>query len=342
MPVRDLNMESQHPPNAQRILIVDDSSKARLLVESILRGQGYEKLTTVESAQQAFQTLGVEAENGENPVLFDLILMDLLMPEVNGLEACRRIKSNSQFTDVPLIMVTAEDSTESLKEAFEAGAIDYVKKPLNRVELLARVKSALRLKQETDCRKARELELVELTKKLRKLSTLDGLTGIANRRNFDEELMRVWRRAKRESSPVALGLMDIDHFKNFNDQYGHLAGDDCLRRVAQVLQQGLKRPFDLVARYGGEEFAVLLPDTHLQGAQIVAEEMRRMVESLDIGNPHSEAIRRVTVSCGVAVMTPTASSQPAGLIAAADACLYQAKRYGRNRVVSGTREFSCV
>jgi CheY-like chemotaxis protein len=152
-------MESRQPPNAQRILIVDDSSKARLLVESILRGQGYQQLTSVESAQKAFQALGIEEEKDESPVRFDLIMMDLLMPEVDGLQACRKIKSQPRFIDVPLIMVTAEDSTDSLKEAFDAGAIDYVKKPLNRVELLARVKSALRLKQEMDCRKARELEV---------------------------------------------------------------------------------------------------------------------------------------------------------------------------------------
>jgi diguanylate cyclase (GGDEF)-like protein len=230
--------------------------------------------------------------------------MDLLMPEVDGLVACRRIKSSPGLADTPLIMVTAEDSAESVKEAFEAGAIDYVKKPVNRVELMARVKSALRLKQEMDCRKAREEELVVLTEKLRKLSIVDGLTGVANRRNFDDVLNRAWRRAQRESSSVALIIADIDHFKSFNDRYGHQTGDECLRRVAQVLAQSVKRPYDLVARYGGEEFAVLLPDTPGAAAERLAEEMRKAVESLDTGNIHAQDGRPVTISAGVASVIP--------------------------------------
>ncbi|MBZ5592934.1 MAG: diguanylate cyclase [Acidobacteriia bacterium] len=335
-------MENGEKASVHRILIVDDSPKARLLIESMLRIQGYNDLTSVESARQAFDVLGLQP--GEEPGAndFDLILMDLLMPEVDGLEACRRIKSSPQFADLPLIMVTAEDSAESVKEAFDAGAIDYIKKPVNRVELMARVKSALRLKQETDCRKARELELVVLTEKLRKLSIVDGLTGIANRRNFDDEIARAWRRAQRESSSVALIIADIDHFKSFNDRYGHLAGDDCLRRVAEVLALSVKRPFDLVARYGGEEFAVLLPDTTEAGAEQVAEGMRKAVEGLNIANPHANATRRVTISAGVAAAVPNAGSQPAGLIAVADGCLYRAKREGRNRVRSATTEVSCV
>src|SRR5579863_266491 len=167
-------MENEQPSGTQRILIVDDSPKARLLMETMLRGQGYSDLTSAESAGHAFELLGLPPAAKSRAVDFDLILMDLLMPEVDGLEACRRIKSYPRLADTPLIMVTAEDSTESLKEAFDAGAIDYVKKPVNRVELMARVKSALRLKQEMDCRKARELELMVLTEKLQKLSVVDG------------------------------------------------------------------------------------------------------------------------------------------------------------------------
>jgi len=136
--------------------------------------------------------------------------------------------------------------------------------------------------------------------------------------------------------------MDIDHFKAFNDHYGHLAGDDCLRRVAQVLAQNVKRPFDLVARYGGEEFAVLLPDTAAFGALQVAENLRQAVEVLNIANSHANAVRRVTISGGVAAAVPKSESQPACLIAAADACLYRAKREGRNRVVSAAEELACV
>jgi len=332
------DMERQPSADAQHILIVDDSLKARLLIETMLRAQGYKDLTSVDSARQAFLTLSV----GEPPVVesrgFDLILMDLMMPEIDGIQACHQIKSDLQFLDVPIIMVTAEESTESLKEAFDAGAIDYVNKPVNRVELAARVKSALRLKHETDRRKAREFELLELTEQLRKLSVVDGLTGIANRRNFDEELARIWRRAQRESAPVSLVLIDIDHFKKYNDHYGHLAGDDCLRRVAQALQQTVKRPFDLVARYGGEEFAVVLPDTGVRGSERLAEEMRKAVELLGIPHAGSSASSRVTISSGVAAMAPESGAPPEILIAAADACLYEAKLAGRNRVVIATHD----
>jgi PleD family two-component response regulator len=181
-------MDRPDSASTQRILIVDDSPRARLLVEAALRAQGHDCFTSVESARAAFQALGIESETCADPTGFDLILMDLLMPEVDGIEACRRIKSSRRFTDVPVIMVTAQDSPECLKAAFDAGAMDYVKKPVNRVELAARVQSAPRLKQETDCRKARERELVELIEKLRQLSLVDGLTKVANRRNFDEEL----------------------------------------------------------------------------------------------------------------------------------------------------------
>lgn len=335
-------MENGQPSRTQRILIVDDSPKARILMESILRGQGYSDLTSAESAGQAFALLDRPSGAESQAADFDLILMDLLMPEVDGLEACRRIKSWPWLSDTPLIMVTAEDSAESLKEAFDAGAIDYVKKPVNRVELMARVKSALRLKQEMDCRKAREQELVVLTEKLRKLSVSDGLTGIANRRNFDDELARAWRRGQRESSSVALIIADIDHFKAFNDRYGHQAGDDCLRRVAQVLAQNVKRPFDLAARYGGEEFVVLLPDTGAAGAEQMAEEIRTAVECLDLGNVHAQDAHQVTISAGVATVIPQPGSEPARLIAVADGCLYRAKREGRNRVISATAELASV
>ena len=269
-------MEDQDLSGQPRILFVDDSAKSRLLIESALLGGGYDRLQSADSAPQAFEKLNLN-EAGRPPE-FDLILMDFLMPEIDGIEACRRIKADARFTDVPIIMVTAEESPDSLKEAFEAGAIDYVTKPINRIEMLARVKSALRLKQETDCRKERERQLMELNQKLERLSAIDGLTGIANRRQFDEALNRLWRRALRESSPISLIMIDIDHFKSYNDTYGHLAGDDCLRVVAQALSQTVKRPFDLVSRYGGEEFAVILPDTNREGAMLMAHEMRRLGE----------------------------------------------------------------
>lgn len=334
-------MDCPDSANAQRILIVDDSPRSRLLVETALRAQGHDCLRSVESAEAAFQALGIDLECGADPPGFDLILMDLMMPGVDGIEACRRIKSSERFTDLPVIMVTAEDSSESLQTAFEAGAMDYVKKPVNRVELAARVKSALRLKQETDRRKARERELMELTEKLRQLSDMDSLTELSNRRSFDQELARLWRRSQREGGPIALVMIDIDHFKCYNDEYGHVAGDECLRRVADVLRTTVRRPFDLVARYGGEEFVVLLPDTHGAGAEVVAEEMRASVEALGI--PHCRSWDdRVTISCGVAAAERVDGLDPASLVAAADRRLYQAKHAGRNRVAGVGEIMSCV
>ena len=320
---------------------MDDSARSRLLVETALRAQGYEALRSVESAAAAFQELGMESDDAGDSVGVDLILMDLLMPELDGIEACRRIKSGGRFTDVPVIMVTAEDSAGCLKAAFEAGAMDYVKKPVNRVELAARVQSALRLKHETDCRKARERELVELTEKLRRLSNVDGLTEVANRRRFDEELARMWRRSQREGGAIGIVMIDIDHFKCYNDEYGHVAGDECLRRVAGALQKVVKRPFDLVARYGGEEFAVLLPDTHAAGADLVAENMRVAVEALAIPHCHSWD-ERVTISCGVAAVERVDGLEPASLVAEADRRLYHAKQTGRNRVACVVEVMSCA
>jgi len=335
-------MEDPRSPNpAARILIVDDSAPARLLIGAQLRGAGYQALTFAESARQALAHLGLDGEPG-TPAQFDLILMDLLMPDISGIEACRRIKADVRFLDIPLIMVTAEESAESLKEAFEAGAVDYVTKPVHSLELLARVKSALRLKQETDCRKARERDLVELTEKLHRLSVVDGLTGIANRRNFDETLVRAWRRSQRQSTPVSLILVDIDHFKSYNDCHGHLGGDECLQQVAQALSQTVKRPFDLVARYGGEEFGVVLPDTAKAGAEQVAEAMRATVESLRIPHGSSPVSEVVTISCGTASALAAPGTAPESLVAAADACLYEAKHAGRNRVVSAATEVSCA
>lgn len=330
-------MDRPGSANTQRILIVDDSARARLLIETALRAQGHSHFTSVESAQAAFRALGMDSEPLSDPPEFDLILMDLLMPEIDGIEACRQIKSCQRYTDIPLIMVTAEESPECLKAAFEAGAMDYVRKPVNRVELAARVQSALRLKQEMDCRKAHERELVELTEKLRQLSHVDGLTELANRRHFDEELARAWRRAQRQNGSIALVMIDIDHFKCYNDEYGHLAGDECLRRIADVLRTATRRPFDLVARYGGEEFAVLLPDTGGAGADVVAEQMRAAVESSHI--PHCRSWPGcMTISCGVAAAARVSDLEPAGLIAMADRRLYEAKHAGRNRVVGAAEE----
>jgi diguanylate cyclase (GGDEF)-like protein len=323
-----------------KILIVDDSPDSQLLIKSILEYAGYKDLLTANSALEAFKRLGMDS-NATVSTDIDLILMDIVMPEMDGIEACRLIKSFEYLRDIPIIIVTA--TAKDLQMAFAAGATDYITKPLNKVELLARVSSALRLKREIDNRKAREQELMKLTQQLeelnqmlQRLSSLDGLTGIANRRHFDLILKQEWRRALRDATPLSLILIDVDFFKAYNDTYGHQMGDDCLKRVANSLKGVLKRPTDLIARYGGEEFVVLLPKTDVGGAIALAEEMRAGVEALGIAHARSQATDRVTISLGVATVTPNLDSSHAELIAEADHALYQAKQEGRNRVKSSS------
>jgi diguanylate cyclase (GGDEF)-like protein len=324
-----------------RILIVDDCVDNVALLEFMLHRAGYTELVTAESAPAAFEMLGVDRHAGpESPV--DAILMDIRMPEINGIEATRIIKSTGHLQDVPVIMVTAQTDDQALEQAFEVGAMDYVTKPLNRVQLLTRLKSALRLKHEMDIRKARERELEELAARLaaanatlQQISRVDSLTGLANRRYLDSFMKSEWRRAIRQRQPVSILMIDIDCFKAFNDSLGHPAGDACLKRVAGAIRKVLHRPSDFVARYGGEEFMLVLLDTEPEGAAHVAELIRRAVEELAIPHPASSAGDHVTVSIGVATGRPAFETRPDETIGVADRALYAAKRDGRNRVVLG-------
>lgn len=322
------------------ILIVDDSEDHLLLLDRLLKDAGYGEIILANSAVEALQMLkGCNSASAET----DLILMDIMMPEVDGIEACYMIKEVECLRDIPIVMVTALTEVEKLHSAFSAGAVDFITKPVKKVELLARVSSILRLKHEIDRRKAHEKELEELTgkleganKMLERISVTDALTGIANRRYFDEFMELEWLRAVRDQTPLSLIIGDIDFFKAFNDTYGHQAGDDCLKMVAVALKDALKRPADIVARYGGEEFAAVLPDTDLDGAIIVAEAMRLGVE--DLGIPHNKPVyltkisNKVTISLGVASVIPNEDFSPERLISMADKALYKAKEEGRNRV----------
>ena len=267
-----------------------------------------------------------------------VILQDLVMPGVDGFSLLELYRRTPALDAVPVIILSSQEDPHDKSRAFANGANDYLVKIPDRIELIARIRSysqAYRVRAERDAayRVLEELKL-ELERKnaiLLELSELDGLTGIANRRRFDRELDGEWRRCHREGSELALILIDVDYFKRYNDSYGHLMGDEVLRRVAASLGQSLKRTSDLVARYGGEEFGVLLPSTGTREAAAIAEKLRRVVFDLAIPHARSEIDGRVTISLGVAALSAAEDTHTGELVALADGALYEAKRGGRNR-----------
>jgi diguanylate cyclase (GGDEF)-like protein len=248
----------------------------------------------------------------------DLILLDIVMPDIDGLEVCRRLKNDAETKDIPVIFVTAQDNPDDETRGLTAGAIDFITKPVNPSVVRARVRTHLTLKAQSDL--------------LRSLVFIDGLTGVANRRRFDESLDAEWRHCRRLNSPLSLFMVDIDHFKMFNDSYGHQAGDACLQEVAAILKGQLGRSHDLVARYGGEEFVCLLPGISMVNALQKAETMVRAVRERFLPHSSSTTDSVVTISLGMAVTVPGPDLRPDDLVSAADAQLYAAKRQGRNRV----------
>ncbi len=321
------------------ILIIDDSPDDRLRLESILQKEGYGKIYLAGSSEEALKLLGIAGKSDVASDI-DIILMDIVMPDIDGIELCRVIKAKKRFGDIPIIMVTVRKNAVDLQAAFDAGAVDFINKPINKIELIIRVYSTLKLKNEMDQRKNHEQELIETTRKLNKanqklkyLSYVDELTTIANRRYFDEFLNKEWNRASRQKKALSLIMIDIDFFKDYNDTYGHTQGDQCLQRVAKTLCEALKRPGDFVARYGGEEFVAVLPDTGIKGASRVAETLRSNVQSLSIEHKSSSIEKVITISLGVTSSEPAPNSKPDVLVNSSDSALYQAKREGRNRVV---------
>lgn len=294
-----------------RILIVDDERYNINVLTDFLR-EDY-KIMAAKSGEQA-----LIAAQGPHPP--DLILLDIMMPGMDGYEVCKQLKAGNRTMHIPVIFVTALDSSDDEARGFAIGAVDYITKPFKPVIVKARVRTHIQLKQKTDL--------------LDRMALLDGLTEIPNRRCFDTTLKREICRAARNGSLLALILMDIDFFKKYNDYYGHASGDACLQKVAKSLQGAIKRGADFVARYGGEEFVMLLPGTDLEGALYVAEKARRAVLELHIQHAASDIAEYVSLSLGVAAIVVDQSVMPIDLIERADASLYKAKERGRNRICS--------
>ncbi len=298
------------------LLVVDDNPENRELLARRLSREGY-TVETAESGRAALELIGLKR--------FELILLDLMMPEMNGIEVLGAVRQRFSHTELPVIMVTAKSASEDVVQALECGANDYVTKPIDFPVVRARISTQLSLRRLT-----RELEVAN--EKLHRFSYMDGLTEIPNRRHFDEYLEREWVRAARTRQPLSLVIIDVDHFKPFNDNYGHEAGDRVLKQVAGALTGGLMRGGDLVARYGGEEFVAVLPQTTAQGAVELAELLRARVAGLKIPHAHSSSAPYVTASFGVCSLVPGSGDDKERLLKGADNALYHAKGLTRNCV----------
>lgn len=269
-----------------------------------------------------------------------VILQDLVMPEVDGLTLVSRYRANPATRDIPIIVLSSKEDAAVKSEAFAADVSDYLVKLPDKIELIARIrhhsKSYLnRLQRDAAYRALSESQqkLIEMNEVLQRLSHVDGLTGLSNRRYLDEFLSNEWKRAAREMADFSVLMIDVDNFKKYNDSYGHLAGDEVLKQVADAVRQCLHRPADLAARFGGEEFVVVLPGTTLSGAQVMGERICRSVESLNVVHGALGVGRSVTVSVGGATTMPVRGGVATDLLAVADEALYEAKRSGKNRAI---------
>lgn len=295
------------------ILIVDDVSKNLQVVGAMLDDVGY-ATTFATSGKQA-----IERVKTANP---DLILLDLMMPEINGLQVCEHLKADPLYAEIPIIFLTASNESEHLLQAFSQGAVDYVTKPYKAPELLARVKTHLELKYTRD-------ELKQALVELEKLATTDPLTGIANRRHLLVLGEREFQRTHRYKNPFSVLMIDIDHFKLINDNYGHSIGDKALKIMADVTVNALRK-VDIFGRFGGEEFVVFLPETKADEALVVAERIREAIATTPIYV--DDQTIHITVSIGVTIYNSSEISLD-GLLMEADKALYDAKKQGRNQVV---------
>ena len=306
------------------ILVVDDEKTSRLVMRRAMEKEGYRVALASDGKE------GLQACLRLNP---DMILLDAMMPVMDGFTCCSALQALLGKDSPPILMITALEDEASVDRAFEVGATDYVTKPIHWPVLRQRVRRILaeRWAWTELCQIKEKLEVAN--QKLQRLACMDGLTALHNRRHFDESLHRDWKRMMRDKAPLSLILCDIDFFKAYNDTYGHQAGDECLKQVAEILRQSARRSADFVARYGGEEFALILPNTEAIGAIEVAETIRSRMKARGISHLGSEVSQFVTLSLGIASLIPNRLSSAEILVKESDQALYEAKTKGRDRVV---------
>lgn len=294
-------------PTARLLIVDDDPNNVRLLAS--IFDQDYDILFALNGLE------AIDISLRERP---DLIILDVMMPDLDGYTVCKTIKNHPHTKDIPIVFLTAHCDAEEEIRGLEMGAADFISKPFYPKIVKIRVSNQIELKY------ARE--------KLTKLAITDGLTGIANRRYFDDQLAHEWTRARRLNQTLAIAMIDVDWFKKYNDHYGHQGGDDCLRQVANVLSNVAKRDSDFVARYGGEEFAIILPMTQAENALELSKNICLALSNLELPHALSD-FGHVTLSVGVAVGCPKQNTTPHNLLVNADKALYTAKEKGRNRAV---------
>jgi diguanylate cyclase (GGDEF)-like protein len=291
--------------NSATILIVDDDPSIIMATSKALDGLG----------RIVFATDGVSALKLAESEAPDIILLDVEMPGMSGFEVCNVLQAEEKTASIPIIFITSHNESGFEEKVFDHGATDFIQKPLNQRVVAARTKAHLAHKQALD--------------RLQSLSLTDSLSGLNNRRAFDEKLAMEWQRAKRTGQSLSLLMLDIDEFKKYNDHFGHLQGDICLKDFADVLFNSIRRPTDFVARYGGEEFVIILPDTELIGANHLGETILRNITKQAM--PHApDAVREiVTLSIGCCTFSSSTNSSPESLLETADKALYLAKQNGR-------------
>ena len=309
----------------QKILIIDDTVANIEILYKILQGD-YDILFAKSGAD------GVRIVKQEMP---DLILLDIMMPDMDGYQVCAILKEDRQTAGIPVIFITAMGSDEDETRGLDCGAIDYITKPISRPIVKARVRNHLELKKSLDLLEELTVELGEKNRELEVLAREDGLTGLANRRHFNEVLDAEIKRALRTRQYLSVILCDVDHFKKYNDRYGHIAGDKCLQLIGEIMRSTFKRAGDLPTRYGGEEFAVILPDTPPDKACQLAERLRQALMDQEL--PHAASVLGlVTLSVGVVGVQASRERDAEWFIKEADQALYRSKENGRNQVTAGT------